>query len=154
MKQIVQQLVQVKTNLHVLIGKSNLQFKISTLEYNYLKVCESCAFSNPSGTSFQMHQQGLKNKHNQVQNTMCHLMVNSCIKLYYFFLLPIASTVDAVAVAAPPTPTRTENEPISSDQSQASNNGRKTKDERQRISNRQKLLLLKRHHSGSLRLRH
>ena len=43
---------------------------------------------------------------------------------------------------------RSEIEAISSDQAQAPNNGRKIKDERQRISNRQKLLLLKRHHSG------
>ena len=62
----------------------------------------------------------------------------------------IAAAADAVAPPMTGGHPRSENEAISSDQPQASNNGRKAKDERQRISNRQKLLLLKRHHSGWL----
>ena len=61
----------------------------------------------------------------------------------------IAAAADAVTPPMTGGHPRSENEAISSDQPQASNNGRKAKDERQRISNRQKLLLLKRHHSGS-----
>ena len=40
---------------------------------------------------------------------------------------------------------------VAEDASHKSNGGRKTRDERQRLSNRQKLLLLKRHHSGYLK---
>ena len=57
-----------------------------------------------------------------------------------------ASATASTASTAPPTV----EEPLSEDKT-IINGNRKAKEERQRISNRQKLLLLKRHHSGYLK---